>query len=394
MDDFDFVIIGGGIHGAGVAQAAAAAGYSVCVLEQASGLATGTSSRSSKLIHGGLRYLESGQFSLVHECLRERAILLQIAPELVRLKPFHIPVYANTSRRPWQLRAGLGLYALLSGFARSGHYQKLPRSTWQDLDGLTNNGLQAVFRYYDAQTDDARLTEAVMASAVELGAVLQLSTQVDSVRLGTPSLVTTVNGQQQVQLQARVIVNATGPWVNQVIDRVAPSVPRLPIEWIQGTHIEVTGQLTRGCYYLEAPRDRRAVFALPWRDHIMVGTTEVPFHGNPADVRPTSTEQEYLLETLGYYFPAFAGYHRDDIRNSFAGLRVLPSGKGRAFSRSRETRFLFDDDARPRFASIYGGKLTAYRATAERLLTTLIRTLPKRKRLADTRYLRLPQPSR
>jgi len=393
MDDFDIVIIGGGIHGSGMAQAAAAAGYSVCVLEQAARLATGTSSRSSKLIHGGLRYLESGQFSLVHECLRERAILLRIAPELVRLKPFHIPIYSDTSRRPWQLRTGLGLYALLSGFSRSGRYHRLPSSAWQDLDGLTTDGLLAVFRYYDAQTDDARLTEAVMASAMELGTVLRLSTQVHAIRLGTPNVVTTVNGQQQEQLQARLIINAAGPWVNQVIERVTPTIPHLPIEWIQGTHIEVAGQLTHGCYYLEAPRDRRAVFALPWHDRIMVGTTEVPYQGDPAAVSPSHAEQDYLLATLAHYFPKFADYQRSDIRNSFAGLRVLPSGEDRAFNRSRETRFLFDDNARPRFASIYGGKLTAYRATAERLMTMLRRSLPKRKRLADTRHLRLPQTS-
>ena len=151
--DYDFAIIGGGIHGVGVAQNAATAGYRVLLLE-ARDLAAGTSSKSSKLIHGGLRYLESFELSLVRESLRERAILLRVAPHLVKLVPFHIPVYRDTSRRPWQVRAGLSLYALLATDFETGSFSKLPRGEWAGLDGLRLDGLQAVFRYYDAQTDD------------------------------------------------------------------------------------------------------------------------------------------------------------------------------------------------------------------------------------------------
>ncbi|MBS1246874.1 MAG: FAD-dependent oxidoreductase [Proteobacteria bacterium] len=167
----DLVVIGAGIHGAGAAQAAAAAGYSVLVLEQ-TGIASATSCRSSKLIHGGLRYLESGQLNLVRESLRERDILLRIAPQLVRLVPFHIPIYRHTARRSWQIRAGLSLYALLGNLRRHAWFDTLPRTQWDELDGLTTRNLQAVFRYQDAQTDDAALTQAVMRSAQSLGAEL------------------------------------------------------------------------------------------------------------------------------------------------------------------------------------------------------------------------------
>ncbi|MEE8343300.1 MAG: FAD-dependent oxidoreductase, partial [Gammaproteobacteria bacterium] len=166
-------IIGGGIHGVGVAQRAAAQGYTVLVLEKA-GLAAGTSSRSSKLIHGGLRYLESAQFGLVRECLRERSLLLQIAPELVRLQPFMVPVYRHTRRRPWQLRLGLSLYALLGGMDKENRFTTIPRRHWDQLDGLATEGLEKVYRYRDAQTDDALLTRAVMNSAQELGAELAM----------------------------------------------------------------------------------------------------------------------------------------------------------------------------------------------------------------------------
>ncbi|HKQ30418.1 MAG TPA: FAD-dependent oxidoreductase, partial [Burkholderiales bacterium] len=148
---YDIVVIGGGIHGAGVAQAAAAAGYSVLALEKTA-LAAGTSSRSSKLIHGGLRYLESGRLRMVRESLHERAVLLRIAPELVRLVPFYLPIYPDTRRRPWQIAAGLSLYALLGGLARDNRFVRVPRAEWDDLEGLDMHRLQCVFRYYDGQT--------------------------------------------------------------------------------------------------------------------------------------------------------------------------------------------------------------------------------------------------
>src|SRR5271168_2660541 len=151
MKEYDVVIIGGGIHGAGVLQAAAAAGHSALLIER-EGLAAGTSSRSSKLIHGGLRYLESGQFALVRESLRERATLLRIAAELVELKPFFIPVYRDTRRRPWQLKLGLWIYALLGGFGASTRFGTVPKREWPALDGLETRHLDAVIRYHDAQT--------------------------------------------------------------------------------------------------------------------------------------------------------------------------------------------------------------------------------------------------
>jgi glycerol-3-phosphate dehydrogenase len=169
MKEYDVVIIGGGIHGAGVLQAAVAAGHSALLIERQA-LAAGTSSRSSKLIHGGLRYLESGQFALVRESLRERAIHLRIASELVELKPFYIPVYRDTRRRPWQLKIGLWIYALLGGFDAATRFGSVPESEWPQLDGLKTLDLDAVIRYHDAQTDDALLTRAVVKSAVTLGA--------------------------------------------------------------------------------------------------------------------------------------------------------------------------------------------------------------------------------
>jgi len=380
----DLLVIGAGIHGAGAAQAAAAAGYSVLVLEQ-TGIASATSCRSSKLIHGGLRYLESGQLNLVRESLRERDILLRIAPQLVRLVPFHIPIYRHTTRRPWQIRAGLSLYALLGNLRRHAWFAALPRSQWDKLDGLATRNLQAVFRFQDAQTDDAALTQAVMRSAQSLGAELvvpgeflaaQRTAHGYAVRYRTP--------QGEIESHCTALLNAAGPWVNTVLARVTPRVPPSAIELVQGTHIVLDGPLQRGVYYTEA-EDRRAVFVMPWRSMTLVGTTETRFRGDPAQVRPQTAEVEYLLRTFRRYFP-----ERDmRVCDQFAGLRVLPLAEGATFHRPRETLYRTDAPEQPRLVSIYGGKLTGYRATALKALALLRAVLPARPVRADTATLRL-----
>ncbi|MDX8411624.1 MAG: FAD-dependent oxidoreductase [Mariprofundaceae bacterium] len=383
-DDYDIGIIGGGIHGAGVAQAAAAAGYRVVLLEQAA-LASGTSSRSSKLIHGGLRYLESAQIALVRESLREREILLRLAPKLVRLVPFYIPVYQSTARRPWQIRLGLSAYAMLTGLTPHARFESIPRDQWHGLDGLETKDLQHVFRYWDAQTDDAELTRAVMHSAISLGAELLCPARVCSVQRTDEgfSLRYQIAGQEHM-LGCRALVNAAGPWVNHVLDLIEPTPCKRPIELVQGTHIEVRGALRQGVYYVEAS-DRRGVLMMPWRGHTLVGTTEHAYVGDPAKVHPLDHEVDYLLRTLQRYFPS----HGASIVHRFAGLRVLPKSESPAFHRPRETHLQCDDQRTPSLITIYGGKLTAYRATAARLVARLHPVLGKPAAKANTRELPL-----
>lgn len=380
--EYDVVIVGGGIHGAGVAQAAAAAGHSLLLLEREA-LASGTSGRSSKLIHGGLRYLESAQFGLVRESLREREILLRNAPGLVRRVPFYIPVYAATRRPPWVIRAGLSLYALLGG----ARFESVARARWDDLDGLDTRGLRAVFRYEDAQTDDALLTRAVMRSAQALGAELRCPANfLSAVRRADGFVVHYLHDRGEHECHARALVNAAGPWVNTVLERITPRPPRLPVELVQGAHILVEGTIRQGVYYVEAPADGRAVFVMPWKGQTLVGTTETVFTGDPASVQPLPQEHAYLQETLQQYFPRCAGR----LLGSFAGLRVLPQGAGTPFHRARESVLYPDDPEQPRLVSIYGGKLTAYRATAAKVLRRLRRSLPPRPARADTATLTLP----
>ncbi|BAU50267.1 N-acetylglucosamine-1-phosphate uridyltransferase [Sulfurifustis variabilis] len=383
--DCDLLVVGAGIHGAGVAQAAAAAGHDVRVLEQ-TGIAAGTSSRSSRLIHGGLRYLESAQLRLVYESLRERAILLRIAPDLVRLVPFHIPVYRGMRRSAARVRAGLSLYALLGGWRGGSRFHSLPRSTWDGLDGLDTRGLDAVFRYVDARTDDAALTRAVMRSAQSLGAELLCPARFVAARATGDGIEIdcTENGRERT-LRARALVNAAGPWVNRVLARIEPPLSASRIELVQGTHLLVPGRLACGIYYLESPRDARAVFAMPDDQGVLVGTTEVPYEGDPGRVAPLPAEIAYLRETLARYFPRLDG----EPMEAYAGLRVLPAMPTAAFHRPRETVLHADDPARPRIVSIYGGKLTTYRAVAERVMARLQPSLPAAIRRADTARLPL-----
>ena len=393
MKEYDVIVIGGGIHGAGVLQAAAAAGHKALLIERQA-LASGTSSRSSKLIHGGLRYLESGQFALVRESLHERAIHLRIASELVELKPFFIPVYRDTRRRPWQLKIGLWIYALLGGFDAATRFGSVPKAEWPSLDGLKTVDLDAVIRYHDAQTNDALLTRAVVKSALGLGAELVMPATFTRAVLSEDGVTVSYSAAAEaVEVRARVLINAAGPWATQVARAVEPAIGIPDVDLVQGTHIVIPHPVTAGIYYVESPTDGRAVFVMPWDGATLIGTTETPYHGDPDKVHPLPAEEEYLLAVVRHYFPALSTLTRDDITERFAGLRVLPSATQAAFDRSRETIFTADRDARPRVLGIYGGKLTGWRAAAAHVMQRINPSLPAAVKRAETDLLILRRPT-
>lgn len=385
--EYDVCVIGGGIHGVGVAQAAAAAGFRVMLIEK-SRLAEGTSSRSSKLIHGGLRYLERFEISLVWESLREREILLRIAPDLVKRQKFFIPVFDRTSRKPWMMKLGLLMYAILAGGRKNTWFKTIPKSQWEALDGLDTNHLRRVLQYWDGQTDDAALTRAVMQSAQDLGADLFYPAEFESAKIADDGVDFRFRfGGQLKTTRACVVVNAAGPWADTVLGNVTPAIAPVAIDKVQGTHLEFPGRIEHGCYYVEA-NDQRVVFVMPWKGRTLVGTTESAYSGNPGYTTPTEDEVEYLKTVYARHFP-----DRDQtVINQWSGLRVLPAASGSAFKRSRETMLPVDSSSRPRFLSIYGGKLTGYRATALKVMKTLKKTLPHRTVVADTAKLMLRDP--
>jgi glycerol-3-phosphate dehydrogenase len=386
--DHEVAVIGGGILGVGAAQACAAAGYSCVVLEQAD-WAFGTSSRSSKLIHGGLRYLETRQFHLVRESLRERAILLRIAPGLVHPLAFRIPVYRTTSRRPATLAAGLSLYALLAGFTPLARFsatlpgRRLPAALARA--GLQAAGLQTVFRYFDAQTDDAALTRAVLRSAQSLGAQARCPARLLVAEREDEGYRLTVDeGGARRTLRCGYLVNAGGPWVNEVLACIAPASTQRRIDRVLGSHLVLETQLHDEAFYLESPLDRRAVFVLPWQGHTLLGTTERPFEGDPAQAAVNDADRAYLLSTLQHYFPQATL----KIVREFAGVRVLPHGDGRPFVAPRDCVFHVDVN-HPRLLSLYGGKLTGYRATGQDVVAKVRQALGRRTPRADTAHLKL-----
>lgn len=363
---YDIAIIGGGIHGSACAHAAAEAGYSVVVLEQYDKPGLATSSKSSKLIHGGLRYLETGQFKLVHECLQQRKYLLENNPDLVKLVPFYIPVYKNTSRSPWIIRLGLMIYSLFS----KKPFKTIPKDHWPALDGLKTENLRAVFQYYDAQTDDQLLTQETMYAALELGARLITDATFKSASCeNNICKVEYDHSGETKHIAANILLNATGPWVNHVLEAIKPQQTQLDIDLVLGTHIIVPGNLTQGMYYLEAPQDKRAVFIMPWKNNIMIGTTEVIFKDSPEKVAPPDADIEYLLEVYNHYFKK--PLNKNDVIDAFAGLRVLPADTGSAFKRTRDTIIHHNNIKQPKVFTLYGGKLTAHRATAKQVINTI-----------------------
>ena len=380
--DYDVVVVGAGIHGCGVAQAAAAAGHSVLVVERTAP-AAGTSSKSSKLIHGGLRYLETAQLSLVYESLAERRRLLRVAPSLVQLVDMHIPVYEAMQRSPLTIRAGLTAYALLGHLARDARFESLPRGRWDALDGLDTRGLKAVFRYREAQTDDAALTRAVLESARALDADIAMPAEFVSAQSHADGLEVVIrdNGADR-SIRARALVNAAGPWAPAVARRVAGLRPPPAVELVQGTHVEFDGTPVAGAYYVEAPADARAVFVLPYRGRTLVGTTELRYDGDPAECAPTDDEIAYLTQAYARHFPG----RPTEVRAAWAGLRVLPAAATTAFRRPRETVY---DQPHPRVIGLYGGKLTTWRPTSAHVLERLGGVLPQRPRRVDPDGIRL-----
>ncbi len=384
-ETYDVIVIGGGINGAGVAQAAAAAGLRTLVVEQQQAVGMETSSRSSKLVHGGLRYLESLEFSLVRESLQERDLLLKLAPDLVHLTRFNIPLYRDTRRSSLTLHAGLSLYAILAGLQKRHLYRLLRPQDWGDLDGISQQQLQSVFQYRDAQTDDQALTRAVMQSALDLGAELILNARLVQGHVDKQGVEVEVEHAAKTdRLSARAVVNAAGPWVADVIDKIQPAQSFKPPDLVLGTHL-VMQSTTNEAYYLEAPQDGRAVFVLPWKGHTLLGTTERVYRDDPALVAPSEAERTYLLEVYRHYFPA----NDDQVLSEMAGCRVLPAAGNNLFKRSRETVFEINQPYKPRLVSIVGGKLTVYRRTALKTMDYLRHVLPQARSVADTASLPL-----
>jgi glycerol-3-phosphate dehydrogenase len=383
---YDVVVIGGGIQGCGVAQATQSCGFTTLLLEKED-WAWATSSRSSKLIHGGLRYLQTGQFSLVKECLDERAWMLRKLPNLVKTNWFVIPFYKDSHYRRWQIHLGLWIYYALTGFAKQGRFRRIRKKAWGSIPGLNRENLEMVFAYQDAQTDDYLLTLAVKDSALRYGAsCLNKARFISASRQGEDYRINFEYQGEIFTVNTHMVINATGPWVNKTLSAFSPQPRMRQYDFVQGTHIVISEKLDRKCFYLESPSDGRAVFVMPWRDKTLVGTTETLFDGEPDAVEPLPEEIDYLMEVVRHYFPD----QPLTFESAFSGLRVLPqSGALPSFLQSRDVLLDVEDG----LITICGGKLTAWRATAERVLREIEKQLGV-GRYIDTRDLIIDDVSR
>ena len=372
---FDIAVIGGGITGAGVAREAALSGLRTALIER-DDFASGTSSRSSRLVHGGVRYLEHGHFALVFESSRERRVLLDLAPHLVRPLSFTWPVYRGARVPLWKVRAGLTLYDALALFRNVQRHESLNvKAVLAREPALDPHDLVGGARYWDAATDDARLTLASALAAREAGAmVVNHVSVVAGMRSGAAGTrLTGVAVEDRLTgsaftVSARVIVNATGPWSDATAALTGASQGE-QVHGSAGAHIAVPRHRlgNNDAVTLVSPIDGRVMFVLPAGAHAIVGTTERPAHHGPDDIRATEQEVEYLLRTVNARFP-FAKLTMEDVISAWSGIRPLAaarSGTHGANAASREHAVVHRDDG---LVSVTGGKLTTYRAMAADVL--------------------------
>lgn len=395
---FDLIVIGAGINGAGLARDAAMRGLKVLLLDKGD-IGGGTTSWSTRLIHGGLRYLEHGEVGLVRESLREREILLRIAPHLVRPLPLLIPIYSEKGARgPLTIRAGMLAYDLLSLDKSLERHHMLSRAeTLRRAPGLSAEGLRGAAIYYDAQVEYAeRLALENALSAREHGALVLTYARVDGLTQEDGA----VQGVQFTDLleggtyraRARVTVNVTGPWVDQLLTGAGTTEQRL-IGGTKGSHIVVApfAGAPPSALYVEAHEDGRPFFIIPWNELFLIGTTDLAYEGDLDCVEASNEEIAYLLRETNRVIPG-AKLTRDSILYTYSGVRPLPFQEGRK-GESAVTRRHFIHDHAPahdRFLSIVGGKLTTYRSLAEQTVDLIFRKLNRRAPVTTTARERLP----
>ncbi len=375
---FDLAVIGGGINGCGIARDAAGRGLSVFLSEQ-DDLASGTSSASTKLIHGGLRYLEYYEFRLVREALREREVLLCAAPHIIWPLRFILPHHKGL-RPAWLIRLGLFLYDHIGG------RKLLPGTSAVDLKtdeaGLAlKSNFSKGFEYSDCWVMDSRLVILNAMDAAAKGAAIRTRTQLISAsrngKIWTIRLLDKA-GKREYTVQAQVLVNASGPWLDELLSHISHSATREHIRMVKGSHIIVPKLFNHERAYIFQNEDGRIIFAIPYEGNFtLIGTTDVDFHGDPSRVAISEEEVSYLCQAASEYFTR--KLTPTNVVSSFSGIRPLfDDGKSEAKAATRDYVLKLDTghDEAP-LLSIYGGKITTYRKLAESVLSKLSPFLPR-----------------
>jgi len=370
---FDLIVVGGGINGAAIANLAAAGGASVALLEKGD-FASGTSSKSTKLLHGGIRYLENLEFDLVHESLKERFIQWQAVPYLVKPMPFVIPVYKHDSRALWMMKFGVWLYDLLSGKYRIGAHRTLSVAEIAALaPGINLEGLVGGVEYYDAQMDDARICLENVLMADMHGAAAFNYVEVegfikDAGQKAIGVKVLDILSKQRMEVFASRIVVTAGVWSDEMIEKDIPhSVKRL--RPTKGVHIVYRGEISPSAFLLQSRQDRRIFFVIPFKGNSLIGTTDTDNFQSPDSVKVEEADIQYLLQEAGRVFPNI-NFDRSKIITTFAGLRPLVTDRGDPSRISRKHAIECNPSG---IYFVMGGKYTTYRAIAEE---AVIKVLP------------------
>ena len=382
---FDLLVIGGGILGAGIARDATLRGLNVALVEKQD-FASGTSSRSTKLIHGGFRYLEQGEFRLVAEACHERAILQRQAPHLVKPQSFLLPVYEQDPRPLWKIRIGMMLYDLLAGKERGRRHQILTTAeTLAQEPRLPRAGLRGCVLFDDCQMDDARLCLETVLDAAQRGAVCVNYCEI----IGAERLWDRVTRVQvhdrlsgkQFNLRAHAFINAAGPWVENVVGLAAWDPRSVALSPTKGVHLILPRVTREHGIFFQSRFDDRMLFLIPWFDYALLGTTDTNYRGDPMLARADREDVEYLLGRLREVMPE-CEIEPQHIIASFAGVRpLLQANRERPSSRSREFRMVQHGD---NFLSVAGGKYTTFRAIAERVVGKLFRLLSRQSPACTT----------
>ncbi|STX51538.1 glycerol-3-phosphate dehydrogenase [Legionella busanensis] len=373
---FDLAVIGGGINGCGIAADAALRGLSVALIEK-DDLASKTSSNSSKLIHGGLRYLEYYDFSLVKKALDERQLLLSLAPHLVNPLPFVLP-YLTSMRPMWLLRLGLFLYDNISRKNKLPKSKVIKRQTYLPYFAPLKSSINKGFLFYDCHTDDARLTLANALQAKKHGAEIYSYTELIHARTENNIWHLTLRNQhgEKSLYQARAVVNATGPWVTSINDLLSlPNQQQMSL--IKGSHLVVPKLYDGSHAYLLQNNDNRIVFIIPYYQYSVIGTTDTPFTGNLDQVEIDNKEIDYLLHLANNYFNV--ALTSNDIVHTWSGVRPLLGGQNDSpQALSRDYIYHYTSNPAPAL-TIYGGKITTYRQLAKDAVDQLNAIFPDLK---------------
>ena len=370
--EYDILVVGGGVNGAVVARDAAGRGYKVLLVEM-NDLASATSSASTKLVHGGLRYLEYYEFRLVREALIEREILWQIAPHIIRPLRFVLPHHAGL-RPAWLLRLGLFLYDHIGGRHLLPPTRSVDLATDAVGKPLKSGRYKKAFEYSDCFVDDARLVALNARDAADRGADIRTRARAVEIRqadgIWHVTVEDTLNGGRST-INARALINAGGPWVEDVLAAGAGVNAKAKIRLVQGSHIVVRRLYAHDRAYMFQNADGRIVFVIPYQDDFtLIGTTDRDYYGDPAKVKATSEEIEYLCNSVSEYLAK--PVKPSDVVWSYAGVRPLyDDGASEAKAATRDYVFELDTPGGAPLLSVYGGKITTYRRLAEEALQRL-----------------------